>query len=313
MFLFGQILLTVVAASLAVDCPPRDKVYPCSCENDGLLTSVDCEGFSSLSKVEPVVKNTLGHNVSFAFWRSNLGDIPSEFFKGHQSVNLHFENCKIGSFGDKPFSGLENSLRQLYIYGSVDKRRKDLKTFPLSHLKHLRDVSFLGNDIVQLGNDWFEDGPEALEQLDLQANDIEKLGDKAFTTLTNLQQLWLGDNRVRTVSRSMFPNPANKLWLIEISFNGIEELPADFFEGFPALKTVNLAGNKLKTIPESIWGKVWSQLEEVYVERNQGFVCDESLKWIYRQKLPKILRGKCGYGNNLYNRDLDTLKLEDFQ
>ncbi|KFM80344.1 Chondroadherin-like protein, partial [Stegodyphus mimosarum] len=294
------------------ECPPSQKVYPCFCTNDGLLTSIDCEGLGSLQKISDVMKNIKGQNLSFAFWKSNLGDIPSNFFEGFQSVNLHFENCKIGSFGDRPFTGLENSLKNIYVYGSVDKRKKDLETFPLGHLKKLKDLYFEANDIKRLGNDWFEGGPESLEQLMLEANDIEELGDKAFASLINMTQIWLGDNRFKKVSRSMFPNPANKLELLEMSFNGIEELPEDMFEGMPRLTSINVSGNKLKTVPEATWGKIWDQLNEVYLERNSGFVCDENMKWIYQRKLPKILTGRCTGGNKLSGKEIKSLTLADF-
>lgn len=217
-WIFAQIILGLVCAILCdvPNCPPSEKVYPCYCNNDGYLTSVDCEGIGNIEKVIPILKNTKGLNMSYAFWKSNLGDIPSNFFDGQMSVNLHFENCKIGSFGERPFTGLEDTLKNLYIYGSVDKRKKNLETFPLGHLKKLEYLSFEANDIKRLGNDWFEGGPVPLRQLMLEANDIEELGDRAFASLVNLQQIWLGDNRFKKVSRSMFPRSANKLELLEI-------------------------------------------------------------------------------------------------
>lgn len=310
-----QVFLSVVSVSFgdAPPCPPSKDIYPCFCDGDRWLTSISCEGINSLDKLYPVLKNTRGLNMSFAFYRMRIDEIPSDLFEGQQSVNLHFDNCKIASFGNKPFSGLEDTLKDIYIYDSVDKRRKDLKTFPLGHLKKLKSLAFQANDIVRLGNDWFNGGPETIQDLNLEANDIEELGDKAFASLVNVEQIWLGDNRVRSVSRSMFPSPANKLWLLEISFNGIEDLPTDMFEGFPALKTVNLSGNKLKTISETIWGNVWQQLNEVYLERNYQLICDEKIKWIYQQELPRIFTGKCTGDNKLARKELEDLTEKDFE
>ncbi|KAG8189367.1 hypothetical protein JTE90_021870 [Oedothorax gibbosus] len=297
----------------APPCPPSENVYPCFCDSDGLLTSVSCTGFRGLDKLLPVLKNTQNHNVSFGFWKSNLDVIPSDFFSGHKSVNLHFENCKISSFGSRPFSGLEDSLKSIYIYGSVDKRIKDLTAFPLGHLNKLVDLAFQANDIKKLGNDWFEGGPKSLEQLNLEANDIEELGDRAFESLENVKQIWLGDNNFKQVSRSMFPNPAKKLWLLEMSFNGISELPEDMFYNMPVLSRVNVAGNKLKTISEDVFRQIWPQLEEVYFERNNEFVCDYKIKWIYEQKLPSIITGKCGGSNSLRGKNLEDLDEEAFE
>lgn len=296
-------------------CPPVKDIYPCYCSDDQYLTSVGCEGLSSLDKAYPAIKNTKGQNMSFAFWKSKLGDIPSDFFEGHQSINLHFENCQIGSFGSRPFTGLENTLKDLFIYGSVNKRRKDLETFPLGHLKKLDSLAFQANDIKRLGNDWFNDGPESLEYLNLEANDIEELGDKAFASLVNIEQIWLGDNSFKKVSRTMFPRPANKLRLLEMSFSGYSELPEDIFDDMPALKSIIVSGNKLQTAPEAIWGRIWNQLDEVYLERNSGFVCDDRIKWIYQRKLPRILSGRCPASDNskLSGKELSALKLSDFE
>lgn len=218
--LFGEVFLGLVCFSIGGSevptCPPREDIYPCRCDSDQYLTSIGCDGIGSIDKIQHVMKNTKGLNMSFAFWKSRLGDIPSDFFDGQQSVNLHFENCQIGSFGDRPFTGLEDTVKDIYIYGSVDKRRKDLTTFRLSHLKKLTDLSFMGNDIKRLGNDWFESGPASLRVLLLDANDIEEIGDRAFAALPNIEQIWLGDSRFKKVSRSMFPRPANKLRTLEI-------------------------------------------------------------------------------------------------
>ncbi|XP_042906236.1 chondroadherin-like protein [Parasteatoda tepidariorum] len=311
MLVFIQILSLAVAA-LALDCPPKDKVYPCSCAEEQGRITINCEGFNSISELEPAVKNTIGYNVNFGFYRSHLGAIPSDFFKGHTSVKISFQECIVFSFGDTPFSGLEDSLEILDIYTGIDQSVTKTDTFRLGHLKKLKYFTFGHNDIAELGNRWFEDGPASMQQLSLESNNIEKVGDKALSTLVNLEQLFVNNNHIKVVARSMLPNPARNLWVLEAKTNEIEELPSDTFEGYPSLKIVNLSQNKLTSITESVWGKVWSQLRSVYLEGND-IICDGNLKWIYRQKLPADFKGKCGPGNNLQSRALDSLKLEDFQ
>lgn len=215
--LFIKVLLGLVYFGLSdvPKCPPREAIYPCRCYNDYYLTSVDCESINGIDKIQHVLKYTKGLNMSYAFFKSKLGDIPSDFFDGQQSVNLHFERCQIGSFGDRPFTGLEDSLKRLYIYGSVNKRRKDLETFRLSHLKKLEYLTFIANDIHRLGNDWFESGPTSLQTLMLEANDINEVGDRAFATLTNVRRIWLGNNSFKKVYRTMFPRPATKLEVLD--------------------------------------------------------------------------------------------------
>ncbi|XP_015916787.2 leucine-rich alpha-2-glycoprotein-like [Parasteatoda tepidariorum] len=311
MLLFTQLFLAFAATAFAIECPPSDKLYPCSCEEDEGHTIVQCEG-SSLSELEPAVKNTIGHNVSFYFTRCNLGDIPSDFLKGHISSRIKFEECVVTSFGETPFSGLENSLESLYIYSSIDRSVTKMDNFNLKHLHKLQYFSAPYNDIGELGNHWFEGGPVSLTQVDLDGNKIESFGATALASLVNLEQLYVGDNQIKDVSRSVLPNPMRALWVLEAKSNLIEELPSDAFEGFPNLKIVNFGENKLKSIPENVWGKVWSQLESVYLEGN-NIVCDANIKWIYSQKLPDTFDGKCGPGNDLEGRDLKSLKLEDFE
>nr|QDC23080.1 leucine-rich repeat protein isoform S1 [Cupiennius salei]QDC23081.1 leucine-rich repeat protein isoform S1 [Cupiennius salei] len=303
--------LACLVASNVPECPPRENVYPCDCASDYYSTWIECRSIHGVEKMELALENTRGLNVSYAFWKSRLGDIPSDFFKGQKSTSVHFENCQIGSFGDRPFTGLEDTLKSIYIYGSVDKRRKDLETFRLGHLKKVTELIFEANDIKRLGNDWFEGGPAPLKLLMLEANDIEELGDRAFASLENLEQIMLGDNRFGKISRSMFPRPATKLKYLETSFNGIRELPEDLFEDMPVLNSINVSGNKLKSVPEATWGKIWGQLDEVYLERNEGFECDENIKWIYQRRLPRILTGQCR-GGKFAGKKLQDLTLADF-
>ncbi|XP_015910889.2 chondroadherin-like protein [Parasteatoda tepidariorum] len=310
--LLSILIFEIAAVAFALDCPPRETVYPCSCAEEQGHAVVNCEGFNSMDELEPVVKNTVGYKVTFAIFRSHLGDIRSDFFKGHSSVKLRFENCIVRSFGDIPFSGLENSLETLYLYTAIEKSHTEMDKFRLSRMKKLRYITIANNDIEEVGNHWFEGGPASLEQIVLSSNKIERIGEKAFASLVNLQLLYLNDNKIKSVARSMLPNPAKMLWSLNAKSNEIEELPTDAFEGYPNLNTVNLSQNRLKSIPENVWGKIWSQLQAVYMDDND-VVCDENLKWIYKQQLPKIFVGKCGPGNALHDKDFNSLKLEDFQ
>lgn len=235
--LFGEVLLGLIylGFSEVPTCPSRDAIYPCRCHSDPYLTSIGCEGIVSIDKVQHVLKNTKGLNMSYGFWKSRLGDIPSDFFDGQQSVNLHFENCQISSFGKRPFTGLEDSLKQIYIYGSVNKRRKDLEAFPLSHLNKLEYLTFIANDIKRLGNDWFESGPTSLHTLMLEANDIEEVGDRAFAALTNIERIWMGDNRFKKVYRTMFPRPATKLQMIEMRYLYFNIYPVSYYMYYKSL------------------------------------------------------------------------------
>ncbi|XP_071033316.1 leucine-rich repeat transmembrane neuronal protein 3-like isoform X1 [Parasteatoda tepidariorum] len=311
MLLLFQIL-TITVAAFAIDCPSRELVYPCSCAVEQGQAVISCEGFNSIHEIEPAVKHTIGYDVNFSILRSHLGDIPSDFFKGHKSTKLNFENCVVKSFGDTPFSGLEDSLEILYLYTILDYSHTNMDKFRLNHLKKLKYAAIGNNDLDVLGNNWLSDGPVSLDQISLVGNKFKGIGDKAFASLSNIQQLYVDSNNIKTLARSMFPNPAKMFWILGASSNEIEELPADIFEGFPKLARVNLSHNKLKSIPENVWGKIWSHLQSVFLDGND-IVCDENLKWIYKQQLPREFTGKCGPGNNLQNRDLNSLKLEDFQ
>lgn len=102
------------------------------------------------------------------------------------------------------------SFQELNIYSSFHEENVNTK-LDVSHLRVLSHLDLSYNSITELGNDWFENGPASLTHLILTNNGIEALGDKAFRSLVNIQELWIDGNRFGPITRNMLPSPSNHL------------------------------------------------------------------------------------------------------
>ncbi|GFT01343.1 uncharacterized protein NPIL_34451 [Nephila pilipes] len=232
--------------------------------------------------------------VFIDFLRTRLDEIPSDIFQGLHITKLSFTNCKLKTLGDEGRSaleGLEDIIEEFSIHFSFQGDNA-LKFLNVSRLRVLEDLEIEGNDITELGNDWFRDGPKNVKNLFIMTNFIQKLGDEAFASLSNLKNLWLTGNRFKVVKRSMFPNPALNLVSLDLTDNEISTLPQDMFENMPALKEVILADNAIQRVSESVWSDIWSQLTRVYLESNP-LECDSHIEWMFKMERPYVLKGNC--------------------
>lgn len=81
----------------------------------------------------------------------------------------------------------------------------------LGHLKKLKEIELRRNKIPELGDDWLSNDPPSLEIIVIQANNITKIGNNAFSQLNHLGALYLTGNRFGNMKRSMFPITADRL------------------------------------------------------------------------------------------------------
>ncbi|GIX93206.1 uncharacterized protein CEXT_133171, partial [Caerostris extrusa] len=267
----------------------------CNCVSDGKTIRVDCIQVNDVEQTRKALQHTKGiRRVFIDFLRSRVDNIPSDLFKGLHVTKLSFTNCKLKTFGDEGRSaleGLEDTIEEFSIHFSFQGENA-LKYLNVSRLRVLEDLEIEGNDITELGNDWFADGPKNVKNLFIMTNFIEKLGDRAFASLANVRNLWLTGNKFKTLKRSMFPSPALHLNSLDLTNNEISSIPSDLFSNMPSLKEVILAENKIQRVPESAWGDIWSQLTRVYLESNP-LECDSHIEWMFKQARPYVLKGRC--------------------
>lgn len=290
------LIISFTSSVYTSDCPYPEDIAPCTCTEDDNLIISCYEGTLGNMK-DPFFKNLREEkNLVFEFADLNLGVIPPAFFHGLHVKTLEFSHCKIKNLttdnSQPQFMGLEDSLEELIIFGSIDEDSAQ-KYVNLAHLQHLKELELAHNSIRHLGNQWFERGPVNLQILHLSNSNIRVLGDKAFSSLHLLRTLWLDGNNFEAIQRSMLPRPATHLVNLELSNNGFSNLPEDLFVDMPVLTSVSLQNNAIQVLPSSTWKPVWSQLKVLDLYGCPLNCEDTNIDWMSNQSGPYIIKGRC--------------------
>ncbi|GFU09129.1 hypothetical protein NPIL_302331 [Nephila pilipes] len=90
----------------------------------------------------------------------------------------------------------------------------------------------------------------SLTSLSISKAEISFIHPKVFRGLTNLRMLILQDNEISEMSRSMLPNPAKELYMIDLSGNRLSSFPPNMFINMPNLKELELNNNHFVTLDE---------------------------------------------------------------
>ncbi|GIY56975.1 hypothetical protein CDAR_267881 [Caerostris darwini] len=135
--------------------------------------------------------------------------IKSDAFKGPVIDEITFSYSTV-YVENPPFKGQENSLRKLTFLFCFDEE-DFVNSWSLAHLNNLKEVSFEKNDIKVLKNDWLTSAGPNLRTVTFDNCKLEELEDKVFAKLEGLTTLFLMDNKITTLKRSMFPTPAENL------------------------------------------------------------------------------------------------------
>lgn len=106
------------------------------------------------------------------------------YFKNNQLKQLNALNAFYVFTGLKVASFAQNLIERL-----------DKDTFKFSNLKTLEELNLERNKIIRVERDSFGDNLVNLKVLNLNQNNIEKIDDKAFSSLEKLETLDLTRNR----------------------------------------------------------------------------------------------------------------------
>ncbi|XP_074758968.1 leucine-rich repeat-containing G-protein coupled receptor 5 isoform X2 [Athene noctua] len=233
--------------------------------DDNSLTEIPVQAFRSLPALQAMTLalNKIHYIPDYAF--GNLSSL----------VVLHLHNNRIYSLGKKCFDGL-HSLETLDLnYNSLDEFPTAIRT-----LTNLKELGFHSNNIKSIPERAFVGNP-SLITIHFYDNPIQLVGKSAFQHLPELRTLTLngasqitefpdltGTTSLESLDLSYnllkdLPcfTTCKKLQKIDLHHNEIGEIKADTFQQLAALRSLNLAWNKIKVIHPSAFSSLPSLIK----------------------------------------------------
>ena len=208
--------MLIVLFSKVTSCPPKENLYPCTCESSGYSKYIRCEGMVNDEELLQAVVALRGVKDIFSFIIQDaaLHYIPHDLFKGTEIVELEFSASSIMQFSDTDvaFEGLEDTLEILSITDCNFMNEWDWSL--LRNLRNLMRIDIIGGDLQGVDETIKELSSFNLKDINFSRNQISRVYDYAFT---NFSELGLDNNLIKEVKRSMMPNPAPNLIQIDFS------------------------------------------------------------------------------------------------
>lgn len=111
---------------------------------------------------------------------------------------------------------------------------------------------------------------------------IEEIEADAFKALSNLQQLRLDNNHLRSVRASWFEG-LRQLTYLDLNYNEIESIEDGVFDNLPELVDLRISGNKLQCLNVDELSRLGS-LTRIFIAKNPEFKCPNALSKVLDQK-----------------------------
>ncbi|XP_015036393.1 uncharacterized protein haf isoform X1 [Drosophila pseudoobscura] len=234
---------------------------------DNLLSDVPVKALQLLGKLNllDLSKNQLTH-------------IPDDAFSGLSKLSTLKLNDNNVTLSAGAFRGLEQSLKNLNLKGTKQRRVPEC----IRGLKSLAFLDLSQNGIKELpgaGGIRVFDGLDALTALNLERNLIQSIGETAFAGVRKtLSSLSLLNNLL-----AEFPIGAvhslKELRVLDIGFNLLTSLPEAAFRGNPGITLLALDGNPLSSVPEGAFAHLNATLRGLSLG-GRFLHCDCKLRWV---------------------------------
>lgn len=145
---------------------------------------------------------------------------------------------------------------------TVDASRTGLKQVPAALTHSIRTLRLAGNSIKSVNCGDLDSYP-LLQLLDFTSNGLETIEDDALGRLDSLSVLYLTDNKLHSIPRSL----PEKLQVLHLEHNKIEQIQAVDLLGLQFLEVLLLSSNKIKVVHDNAFSQLGS-LETLDLSRN---------------------------------------------
>lgn len=197
------------------ECPHPEDNYPCYCEEVDDRSNMHCNYLTESKQFEQALSKLTGYKISLLSVHTySTGPILSNAFKGPSISEITFTDSILPMKAPQ-FVGQETSLGRITLTNCFDNENL-MKSWSLGHLESLKEISFVNNVIKVLNNNWITSSGPSLRSVTFDKCRIESLGNKVFAKLTKLTTVFLTNNHISDISRSMFPTPAENLRSINL-------------------------------------------------------------------------------------------------
>ncbi|KAM7068068.1 platelet glycoprotein Ib alpha chain [Molossus nigricans] len=225
--------------------------------------------FPSLSHLHPTCKvSQVAKEVEVNCENQGLKALPLEL--PADTTILHLGQNPLGTFSMASLGPLTR-LTQLHLGRSQLTELQAGEKLPL-----LQALEMPHNNLVSLP--LLGQTLPALTTLDVSFNKLASLSPGALEGLSQLQELYLRGNKLKTLPPRLLA-PTTRLKKLNLAENQLMDLPVELLEGLEDLDTLYLQGNWLRTVPEGFFGDLL--LPFAFLHSNP-WSCDCSLLYFSR-------------------------------
>ncbi|XP_044745325.1 toll-like receptor 6 [Coccinella septempunctata] len=183
----------------------------------------------------------------------NLKKLPGNIFSGSPKISrIDLQKNSISSLPNYLFDGLTN-LETLIL---TDNELLSIHSSAFNSLSGLKKLDLSNNKLQRLEAGLFEPLVK-LEYLDARFNKINYIGNRCFYRKEYLREIYLSYNEYKydgkSGSKDSFAD-CPQLEILDLSSNRIETIPQELLDTPNSLKSLDLQGNKMKTLNlTSVW------------------------------------------------------------
>jgi len=231
-----------------------------------------------------------------------LERVADTAFHSARVLTLVVVGCSLDRLGRAAIRDLAESLRELIVTNNTRPLKLDPDLFDGFHLRRLvltnsqlADAGFLArgdhDEIVLDSNErlWIASPSTAEDRkktrrLSLRNTSIDSLSSTVdISKFGDVEELNLGSNRLRAVSAAELL-PFERLRVLDLSNNSIDQLVGNFSTVLLRLDTLNLTNNRLETLPEPTWRPLVERLKSAILLNGNRLHYNCEMLWLSEQK-----------------------------